>query len=63
MLEELKIHPGESYNFLIKRLAKSKIDEKPLSKETIKAIKEALKNIEEGRLYSTKEVKERLNIK
>jgi predicted transcriptional regulator len=48
---------------VIKRLAKSKIDEEPLNKETIKAIKEALKNIEEGRLYSTKEVKERLNIK
>jgi predicted transcriptional regulator len=39
------------------------IDEKPLSKETIEAIEKGLKDIKEGRFYSTKEVKKRLNIK
>jgi|YelNatPaOPRAMG01_1025707.scaffolds.fasta_scaffold01016_34 predicted transcriptional regulator len=62
MLEELKIHPKESYNLVIKRLTKSKIDEEPLSKETVEAIERGLKDIKEGRFYSTEEVKKRLNI-
>jgi predicted transcriptional regulator len=63
MLEEFKTHPRESYNLVIKRLAKSKIDEEPLSKETIKAIEKSLRDIKEGKFYSTEEVKKRLNIK
>jgi predicted transcriptional regulator len=38
------------------------MNEKLLSKEIIKAIKEGLEDIEEGRLYSTEEVKRKLNI-
>jgi predicted transcriptional regulator len=44
-------------------LTKSKIDEEPLSKETVEAIERGLKDIKEGRFYSTEEVKKRLNIK
>jgi hypothetical protein len=38
------------------------MSEKLLSEETIKAIKKGLKDIERKRLYSTKEVKRKLNI-
>jgi predicted transcriptional regulator len=38
------------------------MNEKLLSKGTIKAIRKGLKDIEEGRLYFTEEVKTKLNI-
>ena len=63
MLEELKIHPRESFNLVIKRLIKEKIDEHPLSSETIKKIEKALKDVKEGRVFSTKEVKKKLGIR
>ena len=63
MLEELKLHPKEPYNLVIKRLVEERFDEKPLSKETIKNIEKALKDIKEGRVLSMKEVKKRLGIR
>jgi predicted transcriptional regulator len=63
MLDELKIHKKESYNLVIKRLIESKIDEEPLSKETIKAIEKSLKEIKEGKVYSTAEVKRKLKVR
>jgi predicted transcriptional regulator len=56
ILSELKIRPRESYNLVIRRLIENKVDGEPLSKETIKAIERSLKDIKEGRVYSTKEV-------
>ena len=63
LLEEFKIHPREPYYSVIERIIKLKIDEEPLSKETIKKIKLALKDIEKGKTYTTEEVKKRLRIK
>jgi len=61
-LEELKIYPKEPFSSVIKRIIKLKIDEEPLSKETIRKIEIALRNIKEGKVYTTKEVKKRLGI-
>jgi predicted transcriptional regulator len=62
MLEVLKLHPRESYNAVIKRLAESKVDEEPLSQETLKNIERALEDVKAGRVYSTREVKKKLGI-
>jgi len=63
MLDELKIHPRESYSSVVKRLIQLKIDEEPLSKETIKKIEDALEDIKKKRVYSTEEVRRILGIK
>lgn len=62
MLDELKIHERESYLSVIKRLIKNRIDEESISQETLKNIEKSLKDIKEGRFYSTKEVKKILGI-
>jgi predicted transcriptional regulator len=61
-LDNLKIYPRESYNNLILRLIRTKIDEEELSDETIKNIEKALQDIKKGRVYSTREVKKRLKL-
>jgi len=62
MLQELKAHPRESYNVVIKRLLQSKTDREALSKETIQNIERGLEDIKAGRAHSTSEVKKRLGI-
>ncbi|HDI75094.1 MAG TPA: hypothetical protein ENF55_03970 [Thermoprotei archaeon] len=62
LLDELKIHPRESYDSVIRRLALERIDYEPLSEETIKAIEEALEDIKAGRLYSSEEVRRELEL-
>lgn len=62
MLQELKAHPRESYNVVIKRLLQSKTDREALSGETIQNIERGLEDIKAGRTYSTNEVKKRLGI-
>ncbi len=61
-LEKLKIHPRESYEKVIERLISSKIDQEPLSAEEIKDIEKSLKDIKNGKLYTTKEMSEKLGI-
>lgn len=61
-LEELKLHPRESYNKVIERLVNIRTDEGELSKETILNIERALEDVKKGRTFSTKEIKEKLGI-
>ncbi len=63
MLDELKAHPKESYNMVIKRLLQSKADQGVLSEETMHNIERGLEDIKAGRVYSTAEVKKRFRIK
>jgi predicted transcriptional regulator len=58
-LNSLKLYPKESYDSVIRRLSE---DEEPLSKDTIEKIETSLKDIKEGRVYSTDEVRKRLKI-
>lgn len=62
LLDQLKIHPRESYDSVIKRLILERIDTEPLSEETIKSIEKALEDIKAGRLYTTEEVKKELKL-
>ncbi len=60
-LEGLKVHPRETYNKVIERLIESGREEE-LSAHTVRNIESALEDIKKGRVYSTKEVKERLGV-
>lgn len=61
-LNSLRLYPNESYDSVIRRLSELAEDEEPLSKETIQRIEMSLKDIKEGRVYTTDEVKKRLKI-
>ena len=61
-LNSLKLYPKESYDSIIRRLLELAEDEEPLSKDTIEKIEMYLKDIKEGRVYSTDEVRKRLKI-
>jgi len=62
-LEEMKVHPRETYNRVIERLIKISMEEEELSPQTIKNIELALEDVKKGRVYSTEEVKKKLGIK
>ena len=61
-LNSLRLYTHESYDSVIRRLSELAEDEEPLSKETIQRIEMSLKDIKEGRVYTTDEVKKRLKI-
>ncbi|SJK83994.1 DUF7557 family protein [Cuniculiplasma divulgatum] len=61
-LNSLRLYPKESYDSVIRRLLELAEDEEPLSKDTIEKIEMSLKDIKEGRVYSTDEVRKRLKI-
>ena len=62
LLDQLKLHPGESYDSVIERLIETGVDEEPLPEETLRRIGEALEDLKAGRVYTTEEVKRKLNI-
>ena len=62
-LEEIKIHPRETYSRTIERLIHLSSEEEELSTETIKNIERALEDVKKGKVYSTIEVKKKLGIK
>ena len=55
-LNALKLYPNESYDSVIRRLSELAEDEEPLSKDTIEMIEMSLKDVKEGRVYTTNEV-------
>jgi hypothetical protein len=59
-LDHLKLHPEESYSDVIDRLASFALDEEPLDPETKERIAEALKDLKEGRSFTSKQVREML---
>lgn len=61
-LDQLKKHPRESYNEVIKRLVESRIDDEPLSAEAIEGIEEALGDIRKGRLHTEEEIKKEFGV-
>ncbi|KAF1073557.1 hypothetical protein MKMG_02125 [Methanogenium sp. MK-MG] len=61
-LSELKVHPKESYEDVIKRLVEDCVDDEPLSDATIQAIEESLADIKAGRVYSLEDVAEELGL-
>jgi predicted CopG family antitoxin len=61
-LDHLKLHPTESYSDVIDRLASLALDEEPLDPETEEKIAVALKDIKEGRSFSSQEVRKMLEL-
>lgn len=61
-LDQLKKHPRESYNDVIRRLVGSRIDEEPLSEESIEGIEEALGDIRKGRLHTEEEIRKEFGV-
>ena len=60
LLDELKLHPREPYDSVIRRLVETRIDDVPLSDETLRRIEEALEDVRAGRVYATGEVRKEL---
>jgi predicted transcriptional regulator len=61
-LTDLKVHPKESYEDVIRRLVETAVDNEPLSDATIKGIEESLADIKAGRVRSLEEVAEELGL-
>lgn len=59
-LDHLKLRPEESYSDVIDRLVNLAIDEEPLDQETLKRIDEAMKDIKEGRSFTSQDVRKML---
>ncbi|MEN6517308.1 MAG: hypothetical protein ABFC38_03845 [Methanospirillum sp.] len=55
-LDDLKLHPRETYDELIGRLADAAYDDEPLSDEEIEAIRSSEKDIQAGRVRSLREI-------
>lgn len=62
-LDDLKVHPRESYNDVIERLINVKKDSGKLSEETLRDIERSLKEIKGGKIHTLEEVEKRLGIK
>jgi predicted transcriptional regulator len=59
-LDEMKLHPRESYNAVIARLLDSCYDEEPLSEEDIRDIEQSLEEIRRGEVYALEDMKKEL---
>jgi predicted transcriptional regulator len=55
-LDNLKIHPRETYDELIDRLADAAYDDEELSDEEIAGIKESEEDIKAGRVRSLRDI-------
>ena len=60
LLNGLKIHPQESYNSIVKRLATNAYDWEPLNEESIKQIEEGLRDYREGKYFTHEKVWEEI---
>ena len=55
-LDDLKLHPRETYDELIDRLADAAYDDEPLSPEEIEDIRASEKDIKAGRVRSLRDI-------
>lgn len=62
ILDDLKVHPKESYEDVIERLATMAYDDEPLSDEEIEDMKGSLEDIKAGRVKTLKTVRKELEI-
>jgi predicted transcriptional regulator len=56
VLDDLKIHPKESYDDVIGRLSHLAYDDEPMTDEELQALKEGLEDIRAGRARSLDEI-------
>jgi len=55
-LDDLKLHPRETYDELIDRLAEAAYDDEPLSLQEIEDIRVSEKDIKAGRVRSLRDI-------
>ncbi len=55
-LDDLKLHPRETYDELINRLADAAYDDEPLSDTEIEALRESENDIKAGRVRSLRDI-------
>jgi predicted transcriptional regulator len=60
LLDGLKLHPKETYNEVVKRLATNAYDWEPLSEEDIQDIEEGLRDYANGKFYTLEEIEEEI---
>lgn len=56
VLDDLKIHPKESYDEVISRLSHLAYDDEPMTDEELQALKEGLDDVKAGRTRSLDEI-------
>jgi predicted transcriptional regulator len=59
-LDELRIHPKESYDDVISRLSQRGYDTEPMTNEELQALKEGLEDLNTGRARTLEEIMEDL---
>jgi predicted transcriptional regulator len=55
-LDDLKLNPRETYDDVVRRLARAAYDDEPLSPEEIEAMEEGIADIKAGRVYTLDEI-------
>jgi predicted transcriptional regulator len=61
-LDDLKVHPRETYDDVLNRLLDIAYDPEPLSEETLKQIEEGIADIRAGRYRSLEDVARELDL-
>ncbi len=61
-LDDLKVHPQETYDDVLNRLLEIAYDPEPLSEETLKQIEEGIADIRAGRYRSLEDVAQELGL-
>ena len=61
-LDDLKLHPRESYNDVIARLLNIAYDNEPLSDATLEKIAEALQDLKNGKYYTQEAIEAELGL-
>jgi len=56
LLDDLKLYPRETYDDVVKRLAKAAYDDEPVTPEEILAMEEGVADIKAGRVRSLRDV-------
>lgn len=62
LLDDLKVHPRETYADVIDRLARQAIDDEPLTEDEAADIAEAVEDIRAGRVLSTAQLRRELGL-
>lgn len=61
-LEKQRLYPNETFDQVIQRLVQKKDYDDELSPQTIKNIEEGIKDIKEGRVYTTEQLNKELGL-
>ena len=61
-LDEVKVHPRETYDEAVNRLLEMAYDPEPLSEETLQRIEEGLADMRAGRCRSLEEIAQELGL-